>query len=68
VREEQPGISYNEASKCVMRSQNDSAAFHLFLADLYNSCMYPDIHNFDINTQVQYLDLLNNFRDMVDPE
>ena len=66
--EEERGITHAEAHRRVMAVQNDAAAFHLFLADLYNTYILSAFPRLDRITQIYFLDLLNNFRDIVDPE
>jgi len=68
AQEEEPWISRNKAIQRVMEFQNNRAAFHLFLADLFNACIFPRFISLSRDEQIFYINLLNDFRDIVDPE
>lgn len=64
----EPTLSRNEAETSVMNFQNDAAAFHIMLADLYNKNILPHMGDLSLEQNTTIASRLNDFRDIVDPE
>jgi hypothetical protein len=61
-------LSYTEAISAFEEMKKSCAAFHIFLVELYNTYIYPKIWKFSEEKQREIRSLLNDFRDIVDPE
>lgn len=61
-------ISRDEAIEKVMGFQRDAAAFHTVLGDFYNENIDPHINELPTGQVSKIRALLNDLRDIVDPE
>jgi hypothetical protein len=68
VREEDPSLTYIEATRSVEDFRQNAAAFHLFLGRLWNKNILPHFNTLSTDQQRSIIRLTNDFRDIVDPE
>lgn len=62
------GLSREEAIQEFEKMRQDCAGFHGFLATIYNEYIVPTIGNLPKKRQMEIKSMLNDFRDIVDPE
>lgn len=48
--------------------QGDMAAFHILLADFYNSYIESNMDHLNASERIKLHNLLNDLRDIIDPE
>jgi hypothetical protein len=60
--------SREDAKEEFEKTRQDCAGFHAFLATIYNEYISPTIWNLPKKRQIEIHSMLNDFRDIVDPE
>lgn len=66
--EDDSTLSWNEACMKVEVFQGDMAAFHILLADFYNSYIESNMDHLNASERIKLHNLLNDLRDIIDPE
>jgi hypothetical protein len=66
--EDDKTLSRSDALEKLEKNIHEDAAFHLFLVNFSENYIYPYFPNLSREQQIEIANLLNDFRDIVDPE